>query len=265
MIHMSSVDKKEIIIPILIIIFIIASLIYINTGKEEIYKIEDRTKNIQEEKKNDTKMYKTTGWLRVQGTNIDSQVIYYTDEYDGSFINKNYVWNLSDSKKLENRTVIIGHNLLNLSATPGVNKKMYTRFDDLMAYIYYDFVKENKYIQYTIDNKNYLYKIYAVTTNLDYQDKSETISSNLSQKERNEYIKKVKEESIYKLDVDVNGNDNLITLVTCTRMYGGSYHSSFVIEGRMLRNGEKVTDYTVVKTDNYKKIEKLMKGDEQNA
>ena len=73
------------------------------------------------------------------------------------------------------------------------------------------------------------------------------------------HIKKVKKESIYNLDVDVNGSDNLITLITCTRMYGQSYHSSFTVEGRMLRDGEKVTDYTVSKTDNYKKIEKLMK------
>lgn len=262
---MSSVNKEEIIIPILIIIFIISSLIYINSNKTEIYKIEDRTNNIKEEQKNDTEMYDTIGWLRVQGTNIDSQVIHYSNKYDDSFINKNYVWNLSDSKELENRTIIIGHNLLNLSATPGVNKKIYTRFDDLMAYIYYDFIKENKYIQYTIGNKNYLYKIYAVTSNIDYVSATEAISHDLSQEERNEYIKKVKEESIYKLDVDVNGDDNLITLITCTRMYGDEYHSSFTIEGRMQRDGEKVTDYTVSKTDNYKKIEKLMKGDEQNA
>ena len=124
---MSSVNKKEIIIPILIIIFIILSLIYINSNKTEIYKIEDRTNNIKEEQKNDTEMYNTIGWLRVQGTNIDSQVIHYSNKYDDSFINKNYVWNLSDSKELENRTIIIGHNLLNLSATPGVNKKIYTR------------------------------------------------------------------------------------------------------------------------------------------
>ncbi len=262
---MSSVNKKEIIIPILIIIFITISLIYINSNKEEIYKIEDRTKNIEEEKLADTEMYNTIGWLRVQGTNIDSQVIHYSNKYDDSFINKNYVWNLSDSKELENRTIIIGHNLLNLSATPGVNKKMYTRFDDLMAFIYYDFIKENKYIQYTIGGKNYLYKIYGVTANIDYIEATEAISDDFTKSERNEYIKKVKEESIYKLDVDVNGEDNLITLVTCTRMFGDSYHSSFIVEGRMLRDGEKVTDYTVSKTDNYKKIEKLMKGDEQNA
>ena len=93
---------------------------------------------------------------------------------------------------------------------------MYTRFDDLMAFIYYDFIKENKYIQYTIGNKNYLYKIYAVTSNIDYISATEAISHNLSEKERSEYIKKVKEESIYKLDVDVNGEDNLITFITCT-------------------------------------------------
>lgn len=262
---MSSVNKKEIIIPILVIIFIILSLIYIKTNKIEIYKIEDRTNNIIEEQKADTDMYKTIGWLRVQGTTIDSQVIHYSDKYDESFINKSYVWNISDSEELENRTVIIGHNLLNLSATPGVNKPKYTRFDDLMAFIYYDFIKENKYIQYTIGNKNYLYKIYAVTSSINYPRASEATSYNLSREERSEYIKKVEEESIYKLDVDVNGDDNLITLITCTRMYGESYHSSFIVEGRMLRDGEKVTDYTVSKTDNYKKIEKLMKGDEQNA
>ncbi|MBR2711663.1 MAG: class B sortase [Bacilli bacterium] len=262
---MSSVNKKELIIPILVILFIVISLIIINSKKEEIYKIEDRRENIKEEKKSDTELYNTIGWLRVQGTNIDSQVIHYTSKYNDTFIDKNYVWNLSDSEELENRTIIIGHNLLNLSATPGVNKNNYTRFDDLMAFIYYDFIKENKYIQYTIGDKNYIYKIYAVTSDIDYISATEAISHDFSESERSQYIKKVKKESIYNLDVDVNGSDNLITLITCTRMYGQSYHSSFTVEGRMLRDGEKVTDYTVSKTDNYKKIEKLMKGDEQNA
>ena len=246
---MSSVNKKELIIPILVILFIVISLIIINSKKEEIYKIEDRRENIKEEKKSDTELYNT----------ID------TSKYNDTFIDKNYVWNLSDSEELENRTIIIGHNLLNLSATPGVNKNNYTRFDDLMAFIYYDFIKENKYIQYTIGDKNYIYKIYAVTSDIDYISATEAISHDFSENERSQYIKKVKKESIYNLDVDVNGSDNLITLITCTRMYGQSYHSSFTVEGRMLRDGEKVTDYTVSKTDNYKKIEKLMKGDEQNA
>ena len=41
----------------------------------------------------------------------------------------------------------------NVSSQPLIGDKNQGRFEQLMAYIYYDFVKENKYIQYTINNK----------------------------------------------------------------------------------------------------------------
>ena len=42
-------------------------------------------------------------------------------------------------------------------------------------------------------------------------------------------------------------------------------HAAMVVDARMVRKGELITNYPVVKTDNYKKIEKYMKGDEQNV
>ena len=90
--------------------------------------------------------------------------------------------------------------------------------------------------------------------------------TNYTKKETKEYIDKVKKESIYKFNVDTRDDDNLISLITCTRFFGPDKEAAFVVDARMLRQKEKARNYTVKTTDNYKKIEKYMeKGDETNG
>ncbi|MBE6157428.1 MAG: class B sortase [Firmicutes bacterium] len=264
--------KLKDIIIFLVIILLILSVLCINLVlkrlRPEIFKVENRTSNIEAEKQKDnTKYYKTIGWLRVEGTNIDTPIIGYNDEdIDAINIDKeNYLWNENPKEKLFNKVSIMGHNILNLSSNPDRGLPQFTRFDDLMSFVYYDFAKENKYIEYTVDGKDYVYKIFAVSFDKQYNLNLER-KYDFSEEELKDYIKYTKKNSIYNYDVDVNKKDKYISLVTCTRMYASLGDSSmeFVVHGRMVRENERLTNYKVTKNKNYKKIEKIMKGSAEN-
>ena len=234
-----------------------------NDGFEKL----DRVKEIEKERKKDGDGYKTIGWLRVQGTNIDTPIVSYENIESLDNISKeDYLWNEEGNEKLYNRVNIQGHNILNLSANPEIGLEYFTRFDDLMSFVYLDFVKENKYIQYTIDGKNYIYKVFAVyfeeKYNLDLYHKG-----NYDENQMKEFIENSEKKSLYNFDIDVNKDDEIITLITCSRMYGMNDRKQFVVVGRMLRDNEKIENYKVESTKKYNELKKWMEGeleDEEN-
>ena len=228
----------------------------------DYYPIETRVEKVEQYKKNDTEDYETIGWLRVQGTNIDYPVI-YAPEYDFSGKTDNYVWNEVKSDKLLNQISISGHNIMNLSSNPAVANKNHKRFEQLMSFIYLDFVKENKYIQYTVNGKDYIYKIFAVSFT-----KRENIPKftreDLSKKEMKKFIKQSLEDSIFEFDIDVDENDKVLSLITCTRMFGYYNNIEFKIDARLIRDKELKLNYGVKKSDKYQEIEDIMEGGENN-
>ncbi len=250
----------------LFLILCCATLIIV-LNRNRFYKVEDRTTNVKEEKKKDIDMITTVGWIKVQGTTIDEPIIYYSPDYDDSSDTEGkekFSYTDIKEEQLYNKVYIAGHNILNLSKHPQINKKTFNRFEDLMAFIYYDFAKKNKYIQYTVNNEDYVYKIYAVRLYKHYTDIENDPEITYNEKEIEKYARNTKKDSLYNYNVKVTGKDNLITLVTCTRFYGAGEHSAFVVDARMLRKGEKIRNYSVKKTDKYKKVEKILKGDEGN-
>ena len=66
------------------------------------------------------------------------------------------------------------------------------------------------------------------------------------------------------MDVDVNSDDMLLTLYTCTRFYGFGNAYSFRVDARELREGESMRYSTVEVNNNYKEIEERMKEGESN-
>lgn len=228
---------------------------------DNFYKIESRSNEIEKEKKNDEDGVETVAWLRVQGTMIDTPIISYESGKDISYLEKeDFLWTEEKEVEYHNQIKIMGHNILNLSANPEIGVDYFTKFEDLMAFTYEDFVKENKYIQYTLDGKDYVYKIFAVlydkSYNLDLYD-----TNDYTDEEMDYYINYVKEKSLYNFDVEVNKDDDIISLVTCTRLYGVQQKRQFVVVGRLLHDNEKITNYSFETTDVYEDIQKLMKGE----
>lgn len=242
---------------LLLILLIAFGLVKIFYKKE--FGVEPRAQKVSVAKKEDNKDLKTVSWVRVQGTNIDYPVV-YAPGYDFSYKAEDFAWTEIDYEKLNNIVFVSGHNILNQSTNPDIGADNHTRFEQLMSYTYYDFVKDNQYIQYTFDGKDYIYKVFSVfydeTSELDLYNKIYYSKDNMKT-----YIDDALSKSIYKFDVDLSEDDYMISLVTCTKMFGRE-RNSFVVTGRLLRDGEKATLSKVSKTSKYKEVEKQMKGGE---
>lgn len=229
---------------------------------QPFYKVSSRVKEVTEENKKRSE--KVLGWIRVQGTNIDYPILYSKDENTNinDFVDYDFTWTNVDSKELTNRPIILGHNIKNVSSHPIIGDKNHTRFEQLAAFIYSDFVKDNKYIQYTIGGKDYLYKIFSIsfvrTHSSDYGLNSFT------KDEMKEYIEQSKKDSYFDFDVEVDSNDGIITLVTCTRFFGAGWGYDFKIDARLVRQGERIENYSFKEKESYKEIKKILKGDEAN-
>ncbi len=241
---------------LIVLIALISLVIKIIINNKEFYKIETRTENIEKYNK-EKHDYDAIGWLRVQGTNIDYPVLSLDPFADNNQIDEKFTWIINDVDKIVNKIYILGHNVMNLSSQPKITDKNHINFEQLPSFLYYDFAEKNKYIQFTLNGKNYLYKIFSVSITNEFIPYS---SANVEKTKLKEYIEKSKNRSYFDFDVDVNEDDNIITLATCTRFFGPTTNYTYLIDARMVRKDEKISNYNINKNDNYKEVEKILKG-----
>ena len=256
---------------LLVIGFLIVSLVVLLShsfmkNKDPIFKVESRVSQLQEEMNKETQGFVNMSWLKVQGTNIDLPIVRSlvkdsSEKYPVQI--EKFGWTMEPDDNYHNVVNLMGHNIFNLSANPTISEDSFHRFEDVMAFVYEDFAKDNKYIQYTIDGEDYIYKIFAAS--FVYPLDVELLpTGDYTESQVKDYIKFVKENSIYDYDVLVNSNDDLIAVITCTRMFGTDGTSDFMIVGRRVHENEALDNYKVSKNDNYKRVEKVMKGDDVN-
>lgn len=258
---MKNMRGKKVIFLLLIVLVVTLSLYTVYSFDlmkyiVPIYKMEDRSREVLSAKKK-YKDENIVGWIRVQGTDIDYPIIMKSESMHASFAdNLEYSWVNIKPKEVTNYLMVLGHNIRNVSSQPIIGDSQMKQFEQLMSYIYYDFSKDNKYIQYTINGKNYLYQIFAVSLvdskTLDYDVDS------YSKEKLRKYIENAKEMSYFDYDVEVDENDKIISLVTCTRFQGYQYRD-FKIDAKLIEN-KKGYDYNVSKNDNYDEIEEILKG-----
>lgn len=252
-------SKKKKIIWVASIIIIISILIYFFATRPKLsdFKMSDKTTEINKLKANNLKV---AGWVSVEGTNIDMPIImtdpgiHVYENLDSDYYSSIY----SRPNSSSNHPTIVSHNVRNVSRNPIVGDNTMTGFEQLMSFIYPEFIEKNQYMAYTNrDGKQSLYKIYAVA--LLKNDQSASYKDTYTEEEQAKYIETSKDESMYDMDVDVQDTDKLLSLMTCTRFYGNTTAYSFRVDARELRENEKQV-LTKVKTNNrYKKIEKRMK------
>ena len=163
----------------------------------------------------------TVGYLKVNNTNIDYVVVkaknnsyYLNHNFDKNYSSSGWVFadyknNLDGNDK---NMVIYGHNMQNGSMFGTLrrvlSKKWYTN-------------DENKYITFVTADREYTYEVFSV-----YTIKVEDYYINTKFKNDNDFykfIKKLKSRSIYNFGVEVSGEDQIITLSTCSS--GSSYRT----------------------------------------
>jgi hypothetical protein len=140
---------------------------------------------------------------------------------------------------------IFGHNWSNVRAPyrMGVNDKDFG-FAELPSYTSLEFLTANPYIYMATDKTSGTFKVctvmYTKESNIEYmQSFSGEHPDTLAMWAKN--IAQLKRATLF-TGVDVNEDDTLVTLSTCTRHFGQYTDQRFVVVARLLRPGEKDTD-----------------------
>lgn len=212
------------------------SKLLINTNVDTSKITNKKTEKMLKIKKLQKQNSDIVGWLEIENTKISYPVLqgkdnkyYITHNYkkkkssSGSlFLDKNYNWDTPSTNLL-----IYGH-----------NNKNGLMFQDLLKYENKAFYENHQNIKFTTINEYSEYEIISVFKSRVY-DKSEKnvfryyffINAN-NKKQYNDFVKNVKNASLYSTGKSSQYNEQLITLSTC------SYHTK---DGRFVVVGKKKT------------------------
>ena len=195
----SANDKKILDIKINIPVFIPqndkVTKEYISVKNSEVYK---------------SKYFK--GFLEISGTDFKEALYQYSN--NDYFLTHNGLGQKKSSgatyldyriNSTSKKILIYGHN----------NDKLSLPFSILENYNDFDYYKEHKYLTLTFDDVKYKYEIFSVyieTSNWDYMNIK--FSSNSLYKS---HLNDLKSRSIYDTGVEINGNEKIIILQTCSK------------------------------------------------
>lgn len=184
------------------------------------------------------------GWIKIDGTGIDYPVVQaYDNDY---YLNHNFdkkkesrgtifMDYTSDSNLGYMNTVIHGHNWLDD-----------TVFSELPQYSDIDYYREHPVIEYNTRTEMHKWKIFAVFITTASADEDNGYVFNYVYPDMgginfDGYMAEINKRTLYYTGVDVNENDKILTLSTCTREVDTrSYRADcrIVILARMVRDGE---------------------------
>ena len=254
------------IVALIVLMLLLCVLMFIQIfGSNDYYKVESREENIEKSKKSDNEDHETIGWVRVQGTNIDYPVFgVLSRDYDYPVVSTPFTWSLNDDSDWHSTMLVYGHNVFNLGPYPRIKDDSFERMEQLMGFVYYDFAQENQYMQLTMeDGKTYMYKIFSVSF-MKFYDLNAYPKGEFSDAAKENYLDTVLENSIYDYDVDVSVKDDILSVITCTKFFQDGTSYDFIVTGRLVKEGEKVSQYKVHRNKNYEQIAKILKGAEDN-
>ena len=155
----------------------------------------------------------TMGWIQVLGTNINYPFVQHNDnEY---YLNHSFKrekngagWVFLDSRNnienLDKNTIIYAHGR--------IDSIMFGTLKNITKSSWYE-NKDNHIIRMSTEAHNTLWQVFSVyhiKTTSDY-----IVNNFNNDSSYNNFLKLIKERSIYKFDVDLNSNDNVLTLSTC--------------------------------------------------
>ena len=229
--------------------------------KHTVYRGEDR---VEQMKKFEKKGAIVAGWIQVEGTNIDLPLTIVSMNQPDYTEEDQYAWTMATISNKSNHISFASHNIRNVSKNPIVGDNTMKNFEQLLSFIYPDFVKKHQFIAYTnAEGKTEIYRIYAI--NLIGNQEARLLSKNeYTKEELKDYIENAKKETLFSIDTEVEESDQLLSLLTCTRFYGNKVSYSFIVEARKMRSMEKQTLANVKVAKNYEKIKARMEESEDD-
>ena len=215
-----------------ILILIIAVSGYKIYEKSTEYKKADKSYEqirVEKEEENLYDKYEDyRGWIKIDNTNINYPIVQGKDNsfYLDKDINKNYLssgsifMNYLNHGSNDENTVLFGHHMRNK-----------TMFAQLNKYKEKEFFYGNNDIVIEVENGKVLkYKVFSAYVT---DSKDNYIKTNFDDKDQyKEFLEDIKNKSQYKLDIDVNENDKIITLSTCSYEFNDA---RMVVHGKLLK------------------------------
>ena len=179
------------------------------------------------------------GWVKIDNTNLDVQVVQSSD--NDYYLNRDFYRKTSrygcpyldfknDPKYLDDNTVIYGHHM-----TDGLMFSNLDKYKTLEGY------KESPIIEYSTLYETYYFKVFAAfISNAKVVDDNGNffnfiVTDFVTDEKFSGFIDEVEKRSIFKTDVNVQPDDKLITLVTCSYEFDSA---RLVVMGRLLRENE---------------------------
>ena len=218
------------IVNIVLILIIFICIYNISEKLIEYNKADNSYEKIRVEKEEENLYYKYEdyrGWIKIDNTNINYPIVQGKDNsfYLDKDINKNYLssgsifMNYLNHGFNDENTVLFGHHMRNK-----------TMFAQLKKYKEKEFFYGNNDIVIEVENGKVLkYKVFSAYVT---DAKDNYIKTNFDDKAQyKEFLEDIKNKSQYKSDIDVNENDKIITLSTCSYEFNDA---RMVVHGKLL-------------------------------
>lgn len=207
----------------------------------------------------------TVGWIAVPNSNINYAVV-QSSQSDPHYYNtrdyyKNYnskggsIWadawcTFGTRNQLKNNTIIYGHNWTNCWRPTRIGYSGDKWFAQLAAYDNISFARQNPYISFSTTSEEMYWQIFAVMyvkEDWQYTSGRTYIDENADPAVLGAQAKK---RSIFNFDNTVTSSDKILTLSTCTRVYGKRSDIRFVVMAKLVKGTENLPAVNVTKNPN---------------
>ena len=219
------------IVNIVLILIIFICIYNISEKLIEYNKADNSYEKIRVEKEEENlydKYEDYRGWIKIDNTNINYPIVQGKDNsfYLDKDINKNYLssgsifMNYLNHGFNDENTVLFGHHMRNK-----------TMFAQLKKYKEKEFFYGDNDIVIEVENDKVLkYKVFSAYVT---DSKDNYIKTNFDDKDQyKEFLEDIKNKSQYKSYIDVNENDKIITLSTCSYEFNDA---RMVVHGKLLK------------------------------
>ena len=207
------------------------------------------------------------GWLQIPDTKIDNAVVQTTNNefYLRKDELKQYSWTGCywidfectvgpTAEDLGRSTVIYGHNV---NYDDGKDKE---RFSQLFHFADEQWAKEHPYIYFSTPEEDMAWEVFAVaytTDDFNYIQvlKDRKVSSEqITEAQMINIVNEARERSEYDYnDVEVNGDDKIITLSTCSYKYGRRNDVRFIVMAKLVTEEDTPVETANITIDEDKK------------
>jgi len=155
----------------------------------------------------------TVGWIQVLGTNINYPFVQHSDNYyylDHSFSRKNngagwvFLDYRNNIENMDDNTIIYAHGR--------IDSTLFGTLKNIMNSSWYE-NEDNHIIRVSTGFHNSLWQVfsvYRINTTSDY-----IVNNFKNDGTYNNFLKLIKDRSVYDFNVDLDSNDKIITLSTC--------------------------------------------------